>query len=103
VHVRAGAGLAATAEKAAFVGEWRAAGAGAVGCAAGEEAARGRSDDRIVKPETLVGWHRAIVRRHWRLLSWRKPGRPAEYPQQGRIVCRRVLGGLINDYCRLAA
>jgi hypothetical protein len=30
----------------------------------------------IVKPETLVGWHRAIVRRHWRLLSKRRPGRP---------------------------
>jgi hypothetical protein len=30
----------------------------------------------IVKPETLVGWHRAIVRRHWRFLSRRKPGRP---------------------------
>jgi len=33
---------------------------------------------RIVKPETLVGWHRAIVRRHWRLLCRRKPGRPPE-------------------------
>lgn len=30
----------------------------------------------IVKPETLVGWYRAIVRRQWRLLSGRKPGRP---------------------------
>jgi len=30
----------------------------------------------IVKPETLVRWHRAIVRRNWRLLSRRKPGCP---------------------------
>jgi len=32
----------------------------------------------IVRPKTLVGWRRAIVRRDWRLLSRRKPGRPAE-------------------------
>ena len=32
----------------------------------------------IVQPVTLVGWHRAIVRRHWRLLSRKKSGRPPE-------------------------
>ncbi len=31
----------------------------------------------VVKPDTLVGWHRAIVRRHCRFLPRRKPGRPA--------------------------
>jgi putative transposase len=43
----------------------------------------------IVKPETLVGWHRAIVRRHWRLLSRRKAGRPPEItPETERLVLR---------------
>jgi len=32
----------------------------------------------IVKPETLVGWHRAIVRRHWTFRTTRRPGRPPE-------------------------
>jgi len=41
----------------------------------------------IVKPETLVGWHRAIVRRHWRLLSRKKPGRPPEItPEMEQLV-----------------
>jgi len=44
---------------------------------------------RIVKPETLVGWHRAIVRRHWRLLSRRKAGRPPEItPEMEQWVLR---------------
>ena len=43
----------------------------------------------IVKPETLVGWHRAIVRRHWRLLSRKKPGRPPEItPEMEQSVLR---------------
>jgi transposase InsO family protein len=43
----------------------------------------------IVKPETLVGWHRAIVRQHWRLLSSRKPGRPPEItPEMEQLVLR---------------
>ena len=43
----------------------------------------------IVKPETLVRWRRAIVRRHWRLLSRRKPGRPPEItPEMEQLVLR---------------
>ena len=43
----------------------------------------------VVKPSTLVGWHRAIVRRHWRLLSRRKPGRPPEItPEMEQLVLR---------------
>jgi hypothetical protein len=30
----------------------------------------------IVKPETVVGWHRAAFRRYWRWRSRRRPGRP---------------------------
>ena len=41
----------------------------------------------IVRPETLVGWHQAIVRRHWRLLSRRKPGRPPDItPDMEQLV-----------------
>jgi hypothetical protein len=43
----------------------------------------------IVRPETLVGWHRAIVRRHWRFLSRRKPGRRPEItPEMVQWVVR---------------
>ena len=43
----------------------------------------------VVKPETLVGWHRAIVRRHWRFLSRKKPGRPPEItPEMEQWVLR---------------
>ncbi len=31
------------------------------------------------------------------------PEAPDAYPSEGRIVARPVLGGLITDYCRLAA
>ena len=30
----------------------------------------------IVKPETVVGWHRMGLRWYWRFLSRRRPGRP---------------------------
>ena len=32
---------------------------------------------RLFKPETLIGWHRAIVRRKWTYKQGRKPGSPA--------------------------
>ena len=44
----------------------------------------------IVKPETLVGWHRAIVRRHWRLLSRKKPGRPPEITSEMEQLVLRI-------------
>ena len=45
----------------------------------------------VVKPEALVGWHRAIVRRHWRLLSRRKPGRPPEITLEMEQLVLRIL------------
>jgi len=42
----------------------------------------------IVRPETLVRWHRQIVRRHWRLLSRRQRGRPQVDPEAERLVLR---------------
>ncbi len=43
----------------------------------------------IVRPETLVGWHRAIVRRHWTFRPTRKPGRPPEItPEMEQWVLR---------------
>ena len=35
----------------------------------------------IVKPETVVGWHRAGFHRYWRFLSPRRPGRPKISPR----------------------
>jgi hypothetical protein len=34
----------------------------------------------ILKPETVVGWHRAGFRGYWRLLSRRRRGRPKITP-----------------------
>lgn len=31
---------------------------------------------RLFKPETMIGWHRALVRRKWTFKTERKPGRP---------------------------
>jgi putative transposase len=31
---------------------------------------------RLFKPDTVLGWHRAIVRRKWTFKQGRKPGRP---------------------------
>jgi len=42
----------------------------------------------IVKPDTLVRWHRQIVRRHWRLLSHRRVGRPRVDLEAERLVLR---------------
>jgi len=42
----------------------------------------------IVKPTTIVGWHRQIVRRHWTFRCKRKPGRPRIDPEAEHLVLR---------------
>jgi putative transposase len=42
----------------------------------------------IVKPATLIGWHRQIVRRHWTFHPRRRPGRPRTDPQGEALVVR---------------
>lgn len=42
-------------------------------------------------------------RRPHQSLEHLPPEAPDAYPLEGKIVARPVLGGLINDYCRLAA
>ena len=57
----------------------------------------------VVKPETLVGWHRAIVRRHWRFLSRRKPGRPPEItPEMEHLVLRMARENRWMGYGKIA-
>ena len=43
----------------------------------------------IVKPETVVGWHRAGFRRYWRWLSPSRGGRP-RITEEIRILIRRL-------------
>jgi hypothetical protein len=40
----------------------------------------------IVKPETVVGWHRAGFRRYGRFLSRRHPGRPTITPELRDLI-----------------
>jgi putative transposase len=40
----------------------------------------------IVKPDTVVGWHRQTVRRHWTFKQKRKPGRPRVGPEADELV-----------------
>ena len=40
----------------------------------------------IVKPETVVGWHRAGFRWYWRFLSRPRPGRPKITAQPQRLI-----------------
>ena len=50
-----------------------------------EHASRGRAavEDsvRLFKPDTVIGWHRAIVRRKWTYQSGKQPGRPLIDPE----------------------
>ena len=43
----------------------------------------------MVKPETVVRWHRKGFRLYWRALSRRGPGRP-RIPQEVRGLIRRL-------------
>ena len=42
----------------------------------------------VIKPATLIGWHRQIVRRHWTFRQRRRPGRPRISRQAEQLVLR---------------
>ena len=43
---------------------------------------------RLFKPETVIGWHRAAVRRKWTFKQERKPGRPPIDAELERWIVR---------------
>jgi putative transposase len=43
---------------------------------------------RLFKPETVIGWHRAAVRRKWTFKQERKPGRPLIDAELERWIVR---------------
>lgn len=56
----------------------------------------------IVKPATLVGWHRQIVCRHWTLEQQCKPGRPPIDPVAERPVVQIARENLRWGYTKIA-
>ena len=42
----------------------------------------------IVKPATVIGWHRRLVARHWTQPPAAKPGRPSVDPEVRRLILR---------------
>jgi hypothetical protein len=42
----------------------------------------------LVTPQTLLRWHRELVRRKWTFRSRRKPGRPAVDAELREVVLR---------------
>jgi len=43
------------------------------------------------------------ARQPHRALGLHAPAGPRDYPTEGEVACRRVPGGLVNDYYRKAA
>ena len=56
----------------------------------------------IVKPETVIGWHRQIVRRHWTFKQKRKPGRPPIDPQAEQLIIQIARENLRWGYTKIA-
>ena len=50
----------------------------------------------IIRPETLMRWHRASFRSYWR---WKSISRPVQ--RTGIIRSRAILGGLHHHYVRV--
>ena len=48
---------------------------------------RERWQSFLVKPETILGWHRRLVRRHW-TYPHRRPGRPPLPSETDELICR---------------
>src|SRR5215467_6122481 len=55
----------------------------------------------VVRPETVVGWHRAGFRGYWRFLSRRRPGRPKITPRAS--PSDPVHGGRESNLGRIAS
>jgi putative transposase len=49
---------------------------------------RDRWASSLVTPQTLLGWHRELVRRKWTYRKDRRPGRPPIDPELARLVLR---------------
>jgi hypothetical protein len=56
----------------------------------------------IVKPDTVIGWHRQMVRRHWAFRQKRKPGRPPIGPRAQGLVVQIAQWNLRWGYTKIA-
>ena len=63
----------------------------------------------LVKPETVIGWHRKGLRLYWTRKSRNRTGRRAHDPRksesidQGKVIAFPMVGGLHHRYNRVAA
>jgi putative transposase len=56
--------------------------------AAGRLLGRASRSSFFVRPDTLLGWHRQLVRRRWTYVGRRRPGRPALCEETRALVLR---------------
>src|SRR6266542_1473241 len=61
---------------------------------------RERRHHRLVTPDTLLRWHRALVRRHW-TRPHRPPGRPSLAPVLQRLIVRMAAENSTWGYRRI--
>ena len=55
----------------------------------------------IVKPETVIGWHRRLVARHWTQPPTTKPGRPPIDPEIRQFIIRLATENRTWGYRRI--